>query len=116
MKQWLNHWGNLTLLTKTDNASLQNSVFGEKLIAVFKDNSNLLFNRLLGFNEYRGNLQKQAWGPRNCQKRLKHLVDFADCRWGTQSLLEYNFNAEFEPADVDVDDSEDATSVVQAGL
>jgi hypothetical protein len=89
MAQHLNHWGNLTLLTKHDNASLKNSVFGDKLKAVLEQNSNLIFNKVLGSNDYRGNLSNHAWSPNNCRKRAERLKEFADVRWGKQAMKEF---------------------------
>ena len=89
MAPYLNHWGNLTLLTKHDNASLQNSVFRKKLMAVLQYNSNMIFNKILGNKDYRGNLSNQAWSPHNCQKRAERLKDFANTRWGTHAMKEF---------------------------
>lgn len=89
MRAFLNHWGNLTLLTKKDNASLQNSVFGDKLDAVLKYNSNLVFNKLLANPSYRGNLSQHAWSPNNCKRRANELQKFADQRWGRTALQKF---------------------------
>jgi hypothetical protein len=89
MAQHLNHWGNLTLLTKHDNASLQNSVFNDKLKAVLEKNSNLIFNKVLSNNDYRGNLSNHAWSPNNCRKRAEKLKKFAESRWGKKALEEF---------------------------
>ncbi|OAI30954.1 hypothetical protein A1351_22275 [Methylosinus sp. R-45379] len=96
MRPYLNHWGNLTLLTKRDNASLQNSNFRAKLEAVLEDNSALLFNKLLRNKDYRGNLLRHAWSPNNCRKRTEYMREFANTRWGSAALRQFELEQRVE--------------------
>lgn len=87
MTKWLDHLGNITVLPKSDNRSMQNAPFVKKL-SWMREQKKVPFNELLANRSYRGNLQDRPhWGPHNCEKRLDDIVAFADEAWGTDAIV-----------------------------
>jgi hypothetical protein len=109
MQPWIHHLGNLTVLPIHDNRSMQNAPFVEKLSWMLEQKK-VPFNELLADRTYTGNLMDRPhWGPNNCRKRLEHIREFCDFKWGTVAVQAFGVGSYDERiigyADPDDDDA-----------
>jgi len=89
MKDWVDHLGNITVLSIHDNRGMDNAVFADKQARML-DQSKVSFNKLLADRSYTGNMMNGDYsGPNNCRRHVMNTKVSADDIWGLKAMQRF---------------------------